>query len=200
MCVCNRYVRRACDGCLTAANSLSLSLPTYLPTCRCVSPTPYDCIVYQVLDWLGDNASQIDSKEMETQFKTTFPILLNEETVELAFKSGRDTKMFTNKRILLVDVKGLMGKKIEFLTILYPSIHGFYVQTAGKLFDRDTELRLYTNMVGNLYQINQDFSKSKANLWVSLLMHWRLRLLWVQCLSVWLSLYSMMCLALDYVV
>ena len=137
---------------------------------------------------------------METQFKTTFPILLNEETVELAFKSGRDTKMFTNKRILLVDVKGLMGKKIEFLTILYPSIHGFYVQTAGKLFDRDTELRLYTNMVGNLYQINQDFSKSKANLWVSLLMHWRLRLLWVQCLSVWLSLYSMMCLALDYVV
>ena len=104
---------------------------------------------------------------METQFKTTFPILLNEETVELAFKSGRDTKMFTNKRILLVDVKGLMGKKIEFLTILYPSIHGFYVQTAGKLFDRDTELRLYTNMVGNLYQINQDFSKSKANLWVS---------------------------------
>ena len=63
------------------------------------------------------------------------------------------------------DVKGLVGKKIEFLTVLYPSIHGFYVQTAGAILDRDVELRLYTNMLGELYQINQDFRHGKANLW-----------------------------------
>jgi hypothetical protein len=118
-----------------------------------------------IVDWLGDNAKQVDAQEIENHFKTEFPILLQDEKVELAFKSGRDTKAFTNRRVLLVDVKGLVGKKIEFLTIPYSSIHGFYVQTAGKLLDRDTELRLYTNMIGEHYQINQDFRHGKANLW-----------------------------------
>jgi Bacterial PH domain len=58
-----------------------------------------------------------------------------------------------------------MGKKIEFLTILYSSIHAFSVQTAGPFIDRDMELRLYTNMLGELYQLNQDFRHGKANLW-----------------------------------
>lgn len=58
------------------------------------------------------------------------------------------------------------GKKIEFLTVPYGSIHGFSVQTAGALLDRDTELVLYTNMVdGELYEIKQDFRSGKANLW-----------------------------------
>jgi len=117
------------------------------------------------IDWLGDNAKQVDAKEIETQFKTEFPILCGDEVVQIAFKSGRDTKCFTNRRILMVDVKGVFGKKIEFLSIPYGSIHGFSVQTAGALIDRDTELKLYTNMVGSLYEINQDFRHGKANLW-----------------------------------
>ena len=56
----------------------------------------------KIVDWLGDNAKQIDAGEMEKHFKTEFPILLADEKVELAFKSGRDTKCFTNKRVLLV--------------------------------------------------------------------------------------------------
>lgn len=118
-----------------------------------------------VIDWLGDNAKQVDAQEVETHFKTDFPILLEDEKVELAFKSGRDTKCFTNRRILFVNVKGLIGKKIEFLTLPYSSIHAFYVQTAGALLDRDTELRIFTNMCGSLYQLNQDFRHGKANLW-----------------------------------
>jgi hypothetical protein len=118
-----------------------------------------------VIDWFGDNAKQVDAQEVETIFKTEFPILLADEKVEMAFKSGRDTKCFTNKRILMVDVKGPFGKQIEFLTIMYKSIHGFSVQTAGKFLDRDTELRLYTNLIGELYQINQDFRAGKSNLW-----------------------------------
>jgi len=93
-----------------------------------------------MMDWMGDNAHQIDAKEAENHFKTNFPILLEDEVVEIVFKSGRDFKVFTNKRILMVDVKGITGKKIEFLTILYSSIHAFSVQTAGKFMDRDTEM------------------------------------------------------------
>jgi hypothetical protein len=118
-----------------------------------------------IIDWLGDNAKQVDAKEVEQYFKTQYPVLLADEKVEIAFKSGRDTTCFTDKRILKVDVKGLVGKKIEFMTILYDSIHGFSVQTAGALLDRDTELRLYTNMVSSLYRFDQDFRHGKANLW-----------------------------------
>jgi len=117
------------------------------------------------LDWLGDNAKQIDAKEVESQFKTVFPILCQGETVQIAFKSGRDTTCFTNRRVLIVDVKGITGSKIEFLTVPYGSIHGFSVQTAGAFLDRDTELVIYTNMLGELYEINQDFRNGKANLW-----------------------------------
>lgn len=72
-----------------------------------------------VIDWMGDNAKQVDAKAVEERLKTEFPILLAHETVELAFQSGRDLKVFTNVRVLLMDVKGLVGKKIEFLTIPY---------------------------------------------------------------------------------
>ena len=62
-----------------------------------------------IIDWLGDNAKQIDAKEVERIFKEEYPILLANEKVELAFKSGRDTTFFSDKRILIVDVKGLVG-------------------------------------------------------------------------------------------
>ena len=116
-------------------------------------------------DWLSDNAMQVDARTVEDQFKTTFPILLSDEQVELAFKSGRDTKIFTNRRILLVNVKGLVGKQIEFLTVPYSSIHAFYVQTPGAVLDRSSEIRIFTNMWGSLYRIDQDFRSAKANLW-----------------------------------
>lgn len=118
-----------------------------------------------MIDWLGDNAKQVDAKDVEQEFKTAFPILLEDEQVEIAFKSGRDTKCFTNKRILFIDVKGVFGKQIEFLTILYSSIHGFSVSTAGAVLDRDMELLLKTNMLGELYELRQDFRHGKANLW-----------------------------------
>mmetsp|Transcript_8730 Transcript_8730/g.13951 ORF Transcript_8730/g.13951 Transcript_8730/m.13951 type:complete len:662 (-) Transcript_8730:1578-3563(-) len=135
-----------------------------------VDPTPprpakKQTKVGNIIDWLGDNAKQISAPEIEQKFKTEFPILLDDEKVEIAFKSGRDTKTFTNKRVLFVDVKGLTGKKIEFLTVLYSSIHAFSVQTAGPFVDRDMELRIYTNMIGELYKLKQDFRHGKANLW-----------------------------------
>jgi Bacterial PH domain len=134
-----------------------------------IDPTPPNMDKKQskmgnIVDWLGDNAKQIVAADVEKMFKIDYPILLGDEKVELAFKSGRDTTCFTSRRMLSVDVKGLLGKKIEFTTILYNSIHGFAVRTAGSFLDRDTELKIYTNMIGELYEINQDFRHGKANL------------------------------------
>jgi hypothetical protein len=117
------------------------------------------------LDWMGDNAKQIEPGEIESKLKKEYPVLLANETVELAFKSGRDTTLFTDKRMMVIDVKGMSGKKIEFLTLLYDAIHGFSVETAGKFMDRDTELTIYTNMIGHHYKFKQDFRKKGTNLW-----------------------------------
>jgi Bacterial PH domain len=116
----------------------------------------------QLVDWLGNNASQLDPSRVEAQLTTVTPVLLQGEKVHLAFKAGRDTTVFTDKRILMMDVQGLMGKKIEFLTVKWSSISAFAVQTAGQFFDRDTEMKLITNMLSRPI-LNQDFRKSGAD-------------------------------------
>ena len=116
-------------------------------------------------DWMGDNAKQIDSKEVESKLKVQYPILMENEVVELAFRSGRDTTLFTDKRMIVIDVKGWSGKQIEFLTLLYDAINGFSLETAGGFLDRDTELTIYTNMLNKHYKFQQDFRKNHANLW-----------------------------------
>lgn len=116
----------------------------------------------QLVDWLGNNANQLDPSAVQAQLTSSTPVLLQDEKVELAFKAGRDTTVFTNKRLMLIDVQGLLGKKVEFLTIKWSSISAFAVQTAGMYMDRDTEMTLFTNMLGRGI-IAQDFRKSGAD-------------------------------------
>ena len=54
-----------------------------------------------------------------------------------AFKAGRDVTLFTNLRILTIDVQGLVGCKIEYTSIPYRNIHAYAVQSAG-MWDRDS--------------------------------------------------------------
>lgn len=54
----------------------------------------------------------------------------------------RDTFIFTDKRLIIVDVQGMTGKKIEYLSIPYTKITKFSVETAGR-FDLDAELRIW---------------------------------------------------------
>ena len=116
-----------------------------------------------IIDWFGDNAKQVSAKEAETKFKTEMPVLLENERVELVFRSGRDYTVFTDRRVMLVDVQGVYGKKIVFQTILWESIKAYAVQTAGAFLDRDMEMYLYTDIVGSSV-ISQDFRHGKADL------------------------------------
>jgi hypothetical protein len=117
-----------------------------------------------IFDWLGDNAREYNAKEVEDRFKTEYPVLMSDETVELAYKCGRDFTVFTDKRFLLVDVQGILGKSIEFKSISWECIHGFSVETAGAFMDRDCEMRIFTNIWGCM-KISQDFRKTKVDLW-----------------------------------
>ena len=46
-------------------------------------------------------------------------MLADGEIVELGYIAKRDRVLFTNKRILMINVQGLTGKKVDFHTIPY---------------------------------------------------------------------------------
>jgi len=67
--------------------------------------------------------------------------LLAEEIVIYAFKTIRDFIVFTNWRLLYINVQGLTGSKKSYLTIPYRSITSFAIESAGT-FDLDAEIKI----------------------------------------------------------
>ena len=53
--------------------------------------------------------------------------------------------LYTSRRIVIVDTKGLSGQRVKYKSIPYKHIHGFEFETAGHL-DRDAELYCYTTI------------------------------------------------------
>ena len=68
-------------------------------------------------------------------------LLFDDEEVEMAFQTVRDQLVFTNKRIIAIDVQGFTGKKKSFSTMPYSKVQFFSIQTPGfmELFP-DSEL------------------------------------------------------------
>ena len=79
------------------------------------------------------------------------------EQIEAAFKTKRDSYVFTDSRFILEDVQGLTGRKRSLLSVPYSKISAFEVESAG-LFDTDGELRLWVS--GYPSVIEREFRKS----------------------------------------
>lgn len=58
-------------------------------------------------------------------------LLLPGEEILAAFKTVRDQLIFTNKRIVAVDVQGLTGKRKSFASLPYSKVQFFSIQTPG---------------------------------------------------------------------
>ena len=58
-------------------------------------------------------------------------LLVDGEFMNQAFKTMRDQLIFTNKRIISVDVQGVTGKKKSFSSLPYSKIQFFAIQTPG---------------------------------------------------------------------
>lgn len=87
------------------------------------------------------NAGSVDPTSLQKEFGQ---LLLQGEEVEIGFKLVRDVFIFTNARLILVDVQGLTGKKVEYLSLPYKSISRFSIETAGT-FDLDAELKIWVS-------------------------------------------------------
>lgn len=80
----------------------------------------------------------------ETLVKDYGKLLITNEEIELGFKLIRDTFIFTNKRLILIEKQGITGSKIEYKSITYKSISRFSVETAGT-FDLEAELKIWVS-------------------------------------------------------
>jgi hypothetical protein len=83
-----------------------------------------------------------DEKKGEETIDPVKPILIDGEAIRFATKGLRDGAVFTDRRIVVVNVQGLMGKKVSFTTIALKSLTGFTIENSGT-FDLDAEIKLY---------------------------------------------------------
>ncbi|MCP3867414.1 MAG: PH domain-containing protein [Gammaproteobacteria bacterium] len=99
------------------------------------------------------NASEIDNEECREEIGQ---FLAPNEEISKAYRLFRDFFVFTSYRIILVNIQGITGKKVEYLSIPYRSITMFSVETAGIGMD-DSELVLH---VHGMEPIKKEFKKS----------------------------------------
>lgn len=136
------------------------------------TPIPLDGLTQQfdrpdglerLFQWVGGNQRELDPAEIDRELHTSTKILLDDEKVLMAFKAGRDSTIFTNLRVMTIDVQGLTGAKIEYCSIPYKSIRAWSVETAG-VWDQDTSLNLYTRNRWSLAKVEMDFRTGKADI------------------------------------
>ena len=94
----------------------------------------------------------------ETLVKDYGKLLITGEEIELGFKLIRDTFIFTNKGLILVEKQRITGSKIEYKSITYKSISRFSVETAGT-FDLEAELKIWVSSEAHPSIVKQ-FNKS----------------------------------------
>ncbi|MEX3515297.1 MULTISPECIES: PH domain-containing protein [unclassified Corynebacterium] len=73
-----------------------------------------------------------------------YGLLIEGEQPYAAFKTFRDSAVFTSKRLIVRDAQGLSGKKVEIYSLPYSAINMWSSENAGKMFDFTAEVELWT--------------------------------------------------------
>lgn len=106
------------------------------------------------------NATYLKLKQVDnSQFAGVItPMLIQGEQIISTYKTVRDGVVFTNKRIIAVNVQGITGSKKDFTSLPYSKISAYSVETAGTI-DLDSELEMWFSGLG---KVKFEF-KSNAN-------------------------------------
>lgn len=71
-------------------------------------------------------------------------LLVPGEVAVAAYKTFRDSAIFTNMRMIVRDAQGLRGKKVEIYSLPYSAINMWSSENAGTFLDVNSELELWT--------------------------------------------------------
>lgn len=77
------------------------------------------------------------------------PMFVGNEAIVQTFQGMRDGVVFTNMRVISINVQGVTGKKKDFTSLPYSKIQAFSVETAG-VIDLDSELELWISGLGKI--------------------------------------------------
>ena len=101
------------------------------------------------------NASKVSVEELNEKYSRLF---IEGESTEMGFELLRDVYVFTNKRLILIDVQGLTGSKVEYKSLPYKNMTRFSLETAGT-FDLDAELKIWISSE-DVPTVDKKFNKS----------------------------------------
>ena len=98
--------------------------------------------------------------------------LIDEEEIFSSFKGARDMVIFTNRRVIAVNVQEITRKKKECSSLPYSKIQAFSVETAGTL-DRDAELELWFRGLGKVrFEFKSQFDVKKFSTFIGKYILW----------------------------
>lgn len=102
-----------------------------------------------MIDFSNSPIFKLSKVSNESIDATISPLLIEGEKIIVAYKAIRDFVVFTDKRVISVNVQGITGKKKDYTSMPYSKISVFSVETAGTL-DLDSELEMYFSGVGRV--------------------------------------------------
>ena len=101
------------------------------------------------------NLTGIDEDKVKKEIEN---LMIEDEYIVGAFKTVRDQVVFTNMRIIAIDVQGVTGKRKEFTTLPYAKIQYFAITTPGVIeLIPDCELEIVFN---NNFHAKFDFKSN----------------------------------------
>lgn len=106
-----------------------------------------------IFDLIMGHPAELSLEKIAEEFK---PVLIEGESIDMAFKMIRDMFVFTNKRLILINKQGITGSKVEYQSIPYSSIIRFSKESAG-LLDLDADLKIWIR--GTSEPFKQHFGK-----------------------------------------
>lgn len=92
---------------------------------------------------------KLKTADAEKGKKVVEELLIPEEQVLSAYRDVRDWVIFTDRRIVSVNVESLTGKKKNFTSLPYSTVSAFSVETAGVL-DVDSRMELWFSGLGRV--------------------------------------------------
>lgn len=102
-----------------------------------------------MIDFKNSDFLKLKKISNEEVINQITPLLISGECLISAYKTIRDFVVFTNKRVIAVNVQGITGSKKDFTSLPYSKVQAYSIETAGT-FDLDSELEMYFSALGKV--------------------------------------------------
>lgn len=102
-----------------------------------------------MIDFKNSDFFKLKKISNEEVINQITPLLISGECLISSYKTIRDFVVFTNKRVIAVNVQGITGSKKDFTSLPYSKVQAYSIETAGT-FDLDSELEMYFSALGKV--------------------------------------------------